>query len=213
MAQPCGFALVLKTGRRANLVSGVRIPPLPLFRQPSTRFFAGLARVVARAVSFLAQPCGFALVLKAVFGVSSDEGSNPSPSVLPPPFCCNHTPPPPFGAARRHASPATCWLRTATRCRRRPPRAAGVAARAVTSSVRETLRAPSAKIGADLARRRAAPSTRGGLIQAYSTPIGRAETKYAKSGGVHIAYQVFETAFHTPHGLGECARDLLFECL
>jgi class 3 adenylate cyclase len=28
-------------------------------------------------------------------------------------------------------------------------------------------------------------------MQAYSTPIGRPETKYAKSGGVHIAYQVF----------------------
>jgi class 3 adenylate cyclase len=29
------------------------------------------------------------------------------------------------------------------------------------------------------------------VTQTYSTPIGRPETKYAKSGGVHIAYQVF----------------------
>lgn len=42
-----------------------------------------------------------------------------------------------------------------------------------------------------MARRRATPNRRGGLIQAYSTPIGRPETKYAKSGEVHIAYQVF----------------------
>lgn len=58
--------------------------------------------------------------------------------------------------------------------------------------------APSAKIGAAqlVAERHPAGE---GLIQAYSTPIGRPETKYAKSGGVHIAYQVF----------GEGERDLV----
>jgi class 3 adenylate cyclase len=38
--------------------------------------------------------------------------------------------------------------------------------------------------------RRAAPNRSSRLIQAYRTPIGRPETKYAKSGEVHIAYQV-----------------------
>ncbi len=36
-----------------------------------------------------------------------------------------------------------------------------------------------------------APNGGAGLIHAHSTPIRRPETKYAKSGEVHIAYQVF----------------------
>ena len=74
-----------------------------------------------------------------------------------------------------------------SRCRRRDT--------GVTSPVRETLRAIG-EVGAEIARCRAVPSRSGGLIQAYNTPIGRPETRYAKSGEVHVAYQVFGEGDH-----------------